>query len=325
VNEVDLLSAEGHRFSLFAALRTIERNDPKGRRIGVSRQLRDDPVRIAQPPYLAFAPTEVAEIERGPFEQRLSQYVFGFLGPNGPLPLHITELAYSRVHQSTDSTLPDFLDALQHRIATLFYRAWADAEATVSAESPDRDRFAEQIHALFGQDSASDGRYHAAVSARHAGLLAIQNKPAAALEALLEDAFDVPFGIVEFAGEWLPIPADSTLRLGAAPEFNTLGVSSTIGAESWQRASAFELTAGPLTLDDFERFLPGSASLATLRKLVGAFTHRQWNWRIRLLLKPQHASPTRLGCGQRLGLTSWLGARLGISDDVVINGDPLAR
>lgn len=323
MNEIDLLTAEAQRFTLFAALRTIERNDPKGRRVGASRQLRDDPVRIAQPPYLSFAPTEVAGIERGPFEPRLSQYVFGFLGPNGPLPIHITELAYSRLHQSADPTLPDFLNALQHRVATLFYRAWADAEPTISAESSACDRFAEQIHALFGQACAGEDGNPRPVSARYAGLLAIQNKPVAALKALLEDTFDVPFEVVEFAGEWLQIPDDSRLRLGAAPELNTLGLSSTIGAESWQRATAFELIAGPLTLSDFQRFLPGSSSLATLRKLVGAFTHRQWNWRIRLLLKPGQASPARLGGGQRLGLTAWLGNRMGTADDLVINGDPL--
>ena len=59
---------------------------------------------------------------------RIEQHGFGVFGPNGALPLHLTEVAYSREHQADDPAFSDFVNAFQHRFASLFYRAWAGAD-----------------------------------------------------------------------------------------------------------------------------------------------------------------------------------------------------
>lgn len=66
---------------------------------------------------------------------------FGMLGPNGPLPLHLTEYARSRSIHAGDQTLVRFLDIFHHRFMALFYRAWAQAQPTVSLDRPGEDRF----------------------------------------------------------------------------------------------------------------------------------------------------------------------------------------
>ncbi len=69
-------------------------------------------------------------------ELHLEQYGFGLFGPNGALPLHLTELAYERRRQLDDHTIVDFLNVFQHRLISLFYRAWADSEPAVSLDRP---------------------------------------------------------------------------------------------------------------------------------------------------------------------------------------------
>ena len=46
---------------------------------------------------------------------RLTVNFFGLLGPNGPLPLHLTEYARDRLRNSDDPTMARFLDLFHHR------------------------------------------------------------------------------------------------------------------------------------------------------------------------------------------------------------------
>ena len=69
---------------------------------------------------------------------RLQVRLFGLLGPNGPLPLHLTEYARERLRHAGDPTLSRFLDLFHHRFLALFYRAWAQAQPTVNHDRPER-------------------------------------------------------------------------------------------------------------------------------------------------------------------------------------------
>ena len=48
---------------------------------------------------------------------------FGLFGPNGPLPVHMTEYARERIYHHQDTSLSAFADLFHHRLALLFYRA----------------------------------------------------------------------------------------------------------------------------------------------------------------------------------------------------------
>ena len=65
------------------------------------------------------------------------------VGPNGPLPLHYTELARNRTESRRDPTLTRFSDLFHHRWLTQFYRAWRSAQsARGGLDKPQHDRFA---------------------------------------------------------------------------------------------------------------------------------------------------------------------------------------
>ena len=76
-----------------------------------------EPVRLGQDPELAFAPAPLAWFgaEPGAAKPRLQVRLFGLFGPNGPLPLHVTEFARDRLHNAADRTLCRFLDVFHHR------------------------------------------------------------------------------------------------------------------------------------------------------------------------------------------------------------------
>ncbi len=77
-------------------------------------------------------------------------HFLGLFGPDGPLPLHLTEYARDRQRNHNDPTLQRFIDLFHHRGLSLFYRAWADVRPTVSFDRPQRDRFGHYVGALIG-------------------------------------------------------------------------------------------------------------------------------------------------------------------------------
>ena len=82
-----------HAFDYFHLLRTIDALAPERPRLGTSARPEQDLVRIGQSPTLNFAPATLAAAELGEGHRpaRLRTYAFGMFGPNGPLPLPLTE------------------------------------------------------------------------------------------------------------------------------------------------------------------------------------------------------------------------------------------
>lgn len=311
-------------FTLFAALRAIEQAHPDRPRLGESRKAADDPVRIAQPPHLFFAPSEImayaAEESTVP---RLDQLGFGIFGPNGALPLHLTELAHARARQYDDPALGDFVNAFQHRFAALFYRAWANADPCTSFDRRASDAFRLYLGALVGigpQEARDRDPVLDYAKLSRAGLFGPQTRSASALEQILEDYFELAVAVVPFAGAWLDIPKDAWCRIGGTAEHASLGMGATLGRTTWQCQSRFEIQLGPLRIAQFVSFLPGARALEQLKALVRLYTNDEWSWHVRLLLEPSDIPQVRLGASGWLGWTSWLGKRRDVTRDTTIEG-----
>src|SRR6185436_5580856 len=105
-------------FDFFRAVRRMECAAPERPRGGAGSRAATDAVRVAQVPSLAFVPTTVAGFEPG-FDgrpPRLLVNFLGLLGPNGPLPLHMTAYVWDRLRNHHDRTLARFLDLFNHRM-----------------------------------------------------------------------------------------------------------------------------------------------------------------------------------------------------------------
>ncbi len=322
------LRQEPKRFSLFAALSLVERADPARPRIGEARRPADESVRITQPPHLTFAPSDVDSAEhatRGRLQ--IGQFGFGIFGPNGAVPYHLTEYAFERWRHHDDGAIVDFVNAFQHRFATLFYRAWAHSEPVASHARPDRDEFSGCLAALiglFGDSALNRDSIDDAAKLFRAGLLAPGSRSAEGLESLLSDYLGQKVEVRQFVAGWLRVPRDLQTRLGRSGGYAALGVDATLGASSWQCGTRFEVAIGPLAFGDFLNFLPGSRALRAIADLVRLYTSGEWSWQVRLLVSEGDAPGASLGKVGRLGWTSWLGRKHGVAEDVVFLGEQVA-
>jgi type VI secretion system protein ImpH len=325
LSALELLQAHPTRYSLFAALRAVEAAHPDKPRLAESRKASDDPVRLGQPPHLFFAPCDVSSYEPdGRNRPQLQQFCFGMMGPNGALPLHLTEFAHEREHQHADPTLADLINTFQHRMISLFYRAWAASDPAANRDRPASDRFTAYLGAFIGMSSEPfRGRDNVLDFAKlsRCGQFAPQARSAEGLESVLADYFELPVRIEPYVGNWLHIPQEAYCRLGVNRECALLGAGATLGRASWQCQHKFEICIGPLSLAEFSDFLPGSRALRELRALVQFYTNDEWAWQVRLLLREVEVPGVTLGRQGRLAWTTWVGGRPGTADDVVLQGD----
>jgi type VI secretion system protein ImpH len=321
------LQQDARHFDFFHALRLIDCAHPERPRLGTSPSARDDAVRLAQDAELIFHPSALSGYTPGVDGKpgRLAVNFLGLLGPNGPLPTHLTAYVRERERHANDKTLARFLDVFHHRMLSLFYRAWAAAQPVVSADRADGDRFAAYVGSLFGlgtpglreRDTVAD---HAKL--HFAGVLAAPTRHPGGLRLILEQFFGVPVAIEPWRGHWLTLPADQRTRLGGA----RLGVSSVVGTQVWDCQHKFRIVIGPLSYEDFQRFLPGGASLRKLVDWVRNYLRDPLDWDITLHLRRDEVPALRLGghapassagagCCARLGWTTWLASGAPVHDE----------
>jgi type VI secretion system protein ImpH len=86
------LQQSPYKFDFYAAMRLLECIFDDAPRLGRSVRLKEEPVRLSQEPSLKFAPSAIAGFKLAENRRhQLSVHFFGLCGPNGALPLHLTE------------------------------------------------------------------------------------------------------------------------------------------------------------------------------------------------------------------------------------------
>ncbi|MEM6973775.1 MAG: type VI secretion system baseplate subunit TssG [Pseudomonadota bacterium] len=322
------LAASPQTYHLFHALRVIEATYPDRPRLGRSRRVSDDPVRLGQEVELAFPPSTIADFTMSDRQGRirLTNRMFGLFGPNGPLPLHMTEYARDRLRNKQDPTFAAFADVFHHRMLSLFYRAWASAEPAPSADRPDDDRFAQILAAMAGQmgRSMADRDAMPDIAKRHfTGRFSQDCRSEEGLLALVSTFFRAPAKIETFVGSWLELEPDDRWMLGSG----ALGRSTGLGSRVWSREAKFRIRLGPLGLADYRRLLPGGDSLERLSAIVRNYVGEVLDWDLTLVLAAEEVPDTQLGAAGRLGQTTWIGQREPgrDADDLHLRPPPVRR
>lgn len=307
----DLLgNPRAHDF--FAALRRLQAA-PDMPAFGTALRPRDESVRLWQEPDLGFAPSSVADAQWNESRRRLelSLKFTGLLGPNGPMPVHLTEYVIERGRHHADNTLEAFLNVFHHRIYSLFFRAWALNNPAADHDRPDERKHTRYLQSLvgLGTDGTSsrdavpdDARLY--FSSWTGGL----SRNPEGLSKVLSDFLQVPVEVQNFRGMWLDLPATSRCRLGASPLTGVIGSTAIAGERVWLSNLKFRLRFGPLGLADYEKLLPGTEAFRQIRDWIHFYVGEEFCWEAQMILRREEVPPCQLGGGARLGWTTWSGA-----------------
>ena len=318
------LAQAPYAFDLFQVLRRVQAHNPSAPRLGEGLRPRDEGVRLGQDPELDFAPANIHSFttQAGTVPPRIGQRGFGLFGPMGPMPLHLTEYVRERARSHGDPTMMRFADVFHHRALLLFFRAWAQSRPVVHRDRPWDDDFARWVSALFGQSPKAFHQRDAIpddAKRVHAAALSRGPRNAEGLVKILKHYFGIEAHIDPAVGHWLSLQEEDRSRLlpSTAPGRNTaLGQRAVLGKRVWDRQSHFRLRLGPLSYEQYRRFLPGQPARKALRDWIRQYLGLGMSCETRLVLQGSEVprlqmKPRRQGGadGGRLGLNAWLGRK----------------
>ncbi|KGX15436.1 type VI secretion system baseplate subunit TssG [Burkholderia pseudomallei] len=297
------------RAGFLSLLRAIAARDTRMPLPGTACLPKEEAFRIGQRPSMAFAPREIAslDVQRGRLDIQL--FGLGLWGPQGPLPLHMTELAYNRAESYQDHAIAHFSNLFHHRALALFYRAWASSQAAVSLDRAEHETFSFYIGSLMGTDPEEAARTHPPTHARYAACahLVREARNPDGVAATLSHYFGVPIAVDEYVFHWIRIAPPERCLLGARAASTVMGEGALLGDMVADCQHKFRLVIGPLDLDQYLRLTPHGNDLPTLVDWVRAFVGHEYDWEIKLLVKPRAAPPARADTTHRLGYSTWLG------------------
>jgi type VI secretion system protein ImpH len=314
----DGLESKPWAHDFFALLRRVESLRPQSPRFGRALRPSQEALRLGQEPELDFAPAAIAAFDRGgEGAPRVGVRFFGLLGPQGPMPLHLTEYVRERARQRNDPTAARFLDVFHHRMLALFYRAWAEAQPAVQQDRPEHDRYAAWLGSAIGLGApgTAGGVLPDAAKLHQAGLLSSRSRHPEGLAKVLSQFFKVVVRVQSHVGHWMQLPKEDRSRLGFARNRAErlgalraqLGASANAGHKVWDRQFKFRVELGPLSLEQYLGFLPGGKAWRQLREWIHLYAGLDLVWDVELALREREVPAPRLGRHVRLGLTAWAG------------------
>lgn len=335
------LVEEAFVFDFFQAVRLLHRAAPERALVGYTGPPAAEVVRFKALPSLNFPASSVYEITQPAGNDRLPRMTVTFLGltgPSGVLPRHYTELILRLERERKGEerrALRDWLDLFNHRLLSLFYRAWDKYRFWIHyerGEQAEPDAFTRALYSFVGVGTghlrnrlevrAGDpdhARPLAGVAdltlVHYAGLLSQRKRNASGLEALVGDYFGVPVRVQQFVGQWLALEPENQTRLGVPDGNADLGVNTVAGERVFDVQGKIRLRLGPLRYDQFVEFLPDRAPVAErkafflLSHLVRLYGGAELDVDVQLLLQAEAVPECQLADGTPgplLGWNTWL-------------------
>lgn len=301
--------------------------------VGRDESPHNEAVRFRSMVSLSFPLTEVVELKPGvvpagaapvaskrrrPLEMVIS--FMGLMGPAGAMPRHYTSLMIDRV-RNKDYALRDFCDLFNHRLVSLFYRAWEKYRLAAAYErvrlegerardaatgAVKEDGITTALYALIGMGTLGLRERLAfpdEVLVHYAGAFAHCPRNAASLEQVISDYFNLKVRIRQFQGQWLYLSEEARSRLptGLGKPAGRLGVDTVLGEKVWDVQAKFRVRLGPLTYDEFRRFIPGGDGLKSLGQLVRMYVGPEYDFDVQPVLHKDHIPSSKLGGDGMLG------------------------
>jgi type VI secretion system protein ImpH len=335
-----LLDEEGYRFEFFQAVRLLQRERLEDAPVGTGDDPARESIRFASQVSMAFAPSDVTRITLGEEDGDPAEMSISFLGAASPasygsLPLPYAELVMG-LERDKNPVLRQFLDLFNHRIISLFYRAWEKYRYALTYERDSRRGpgvFERAVFALMGMGTeAQRGRMACDDRALLARAYAVRGRAVSAqgLAELVRSYFRVPITVRQFVSCWYPIEKSERCQLGV--NSCRLGQDISLGSRVHLAQSRFRLRLGPMDWDRFRDFLPTGQAFRPLVEMTGLAAGPEFDFDCQLVLNADSAPGIRLGPsdgsaagqdGAQLGWSTWLHTEPLAENpaDVIIDGE----
>lgn len=331
-SELELLRSDPCGVSFFQAVRLLLMASMQQSGVGDFVPPSKEAVRFEANPSLAFPASEIQSLEMPSAanpQARMKVNFMGLCAPTGAMPIPYTELIIERA-QKKDNGFRDFLEVFNHRIISLFYRAWEKYRFYVSYERGEADRMTPILRSLVGLGTKGlEDRQQVADESLlfYAGILGQRPRSATALKQVLSDFFGLPVEVEQFVGKWISLDQrDQTEFKDAERITEQLGRGAVVGDEVWDTQSTIRIKLGPLSREQYLDFLPRPESRAheVLNSILKFYCGEEIDFEVQLVLKREDTERIEFAADVNpnlmLGWTTWIkNAPLGRDpDDAVL-------
>ncbi|SEA18169.1 type VI secretion system baseplate subunit TssG [Alkalimonas amylolytica] len=203
---------------------------------------------------------------------------FGLTGPSGVLPIHYSELVLERLKQK-DPTMRDFFDLFNHRLISLFYRAWEKYRfaCQYQARPGSIDPFSFVMQQLTGQESNTCLFY--------GGFYSRSVPSAQQLSLQLSHLLSADVEVMPLTGRWIHLARSEQSRLASLHQpdgqYGQLGRSSMLGSKVWDISSVVELCIQAES-SVIQSLLPGKPGYLRMQQLLSHYLEPSMQCRVRL-------------------------------------------
>lgn len=313
-----------HRFQFIQLVRLLRKWKPGRAGVGRDADPRDELVRFRSDTGYGFATGDVRSLSAPDPEtddersllvpDEMTVNFLGIATPNsfGSLPTPYVEEIRDR-NRDKNFALRDFVDLFNHRLVSLFYRAWERSRPEVLHDLGERSAYESVLHALIGLEGEVH-RHRLPCDSRdllgRAGLLSMRPAGQSAIEGLVESLIGIPARVEQFLPTWYAMDADDRTRLGM--QNSTLGSDLSLGSEVCLAQWRFRVRIGPMDFPTYRSLLPGNQACDTLASAIRIAVGPEFDFELNLVLDAAAVPPLRLGTSHeaepacRLGWSSWL-------------------
>jgi type VI secretion system protein ImpH len=311
---LQLMKEEPYSFRFFQMIRLMGRLYPDRKPVGIFATPSDELVRFSALPSLTFPASEIQSYApQNDQPERLEVNFMGLNVVNGPMPRSYTAALLERKRAKDKATI-EFFDVFNHRIVSLFYRAWKKYRFFIAYESRAEgdDEITQRLYDIVGLGTPGMRNRMAIpdeAAIYYAGIVGNQVRSAEGLKQVLEHYFRVPVEIRQFTGGWERLPASQQTFLREAGSFSEcLGMGTVVGDEVWNQQGALTVRLGPMPLERYRQFLPGAPGQKELEAWLMFYSRRQFDFVVQLVLAREEVPHTVLVSEEspRLGYESWL-------------------
>jgi len=256
--------------------------------------------------YPGNAITKLEEIgfEDGMHKVNMQVSFMGLTGCSGALPQFYSELVMQRLRYK-DTTMRDFYDMFNHRLISLYYRAWKKYKPSLNHVNKDRNR--DPYTQILGLLSGGYNEHQLHFS----GLYSRKIRNAFDLKNVLSSYLGCEVSIKQMVGQWHELKEQEQTRLASQALYEgqhaRLGVDTMIGNKVWDVSSNIEIHIKSDDSDKAKQLLPKGPLFEIANKITKDYVGNAINFRLVIESNFQNLGAAKLSKNEcQLGANSFL-------------------
>ncbi|MCW1720146.1 type VI secretion system baseplate subunit TssG [Pseudoalteromonas sp. A3] len=287
----------------------LKKNGLEYRHVGYDSSPKLELIKFTATQKLGFPGNAISKIENIGYEDNLAKVnievsFMGLTGCAGALPQFYSELVLQRL-RFKDTTMRDFYDMFNHRLVSLYYRAWKKYKPSLNHinNNKSKDPYTKILGLLSGGYRESQLHF--------SGMYSRKVRNASDLQSILTYYLGCDVKIQQMIGQWKTLKIQEQTSLPSRLEFEgrhaRLGVDTVLGKQVWDISSLVEVHIFTENVDKARALLPNGTLFILAKNITKDYLGRAVQFRLEVKSNFHKLKAIQLGVNDyQLGNSSFL-------------------